>query len=308
MNGFHVSLGTGRHLSDLPLEEVLIPTLKHWYVYQLVYPLSVGMVKFSILAQYYRIFALKQFRIATIGVGLFVFVYTITCIFVNAFECHTKPWRAWDPSFPEGCNNLPKAYFSTAGINILTDVVILIMPLPLLMKLNLRNRRKSTDALIAILLTGTFASVASIIRLSALYKYTITKDVSYDAIQILIWSQVEVNVAIISASAPSLRPLFNNTFKGSSYARSCGQAPCHDASWTPHDYDAAVSQTLRPGDDRAFEMWTNEDGDKSGPVDGSGLRVVPSHTDRHSSQKIMLEPGSNIMKTVVIEMKSERGD
>ncbi|KAJ5504739.1 hypothetical protein N7463_007613 [Penicillium fimorum] len=166
----------------------------------------------------------------------------------------------------------------------------------------------ATDALIAILMTGTFASVASIIRLDALYRYTITKDVSYDAIQILIWSQVEVNVAIISASAPSLRPLFNNTFKGSSYARSYGQAPYHDASWTPHHYDAAVSQTLRPGDDRAFGMWTNGDDDESGPVDSSGLRMVRSHTDRNNSQEIMLEPGSNIMKTVVIEMKSERGD
>lgn len=29
MNGFHVSLGTGRHLDDLPLLEILIPTLKH---------------------------------------------------------------------------------------------------------------------------------------------------------------------------------------------------------------------------------------------------------------------------------------
>lgn len=65
------------------MEKVLVPTLKHWYVYQLVYPLSVGMVKFSILAQYYRIFAVKKFRMATLGVGLFVFAYTIICVFVN---------------------------------------------------------------------------------------------------------------------------------------------------------------------------------------------------------------------------------
>ncbi|CAI7637465.1 unnamed protein product [Penicillium glandicola] len=303
MNGFHVSMGTGRHLADLPLEKILIPTLKHWYVYQLVYPLSVGIVKFSILAQYYRIFAVKQFRIATIGVGLFVLTYTIICIFVNAFECHTKPWRAWDPSFPEGCNNLSMTYFSTAGINILTDIVILIMPLPLLMKLNLHTRRKY--ALIAIFLTGTFASVSSIVRLNALYKYTITTDVSYDAIQILIWSQVEVNVAIISASAPSLRPLFNNIFKTSSYARSYGKFPYHGTSRTPYEYGTSRSQTLQHGD-RDFEMmWTNAHGDENGPVDDPDLTIVP-HTDRHGSQECILEPRSNITKTIVIEMKSER--
>lgn len=33
---------------------------------------------------------------------------------------------------------------------------------------------------------------------------------------ILLWSQIEVNLAIISASAPALRPLFKKTFAGSS--------------------------------------------------------------------------------------------
>ena len=37
--------------------------------------------------------------------------------------------------------------------------------------------------------------------------------------QILLWSQIEMHLAIISASAPALRPLFNKTFS-SSYNRS----------------------------------------------------------------------------------------
>ncbi|CAI7638620.1 unnamed protein product [Penicillium bialowiezense] len=304
MNGFHVSMGTGRHLTDLPLEKVLVPTLKHWYVYQLVYPLSVGMVKFSILAQYYRIFAVKKFRMATLGVGLFVFAYTIICVFVNAFECHSKPWRAWDPSFPKGCNNLPMTYFSTAGINILTDILILVMPLPVLVNLNLHTRRKY--ALVAIFLTGAFASAASIVRLNALYKYTTTKDVSYDAIQILIWSQVEINVAIISASAPSLRPLFNNIFKDSSYARSYNKG--RGASRTPYGgYGTGRSGTRRTLENGAFELHSADDRDLDHPglsVDISSPRMKPSHVDRHSSQEFILE-GTKINKTVVVEMKSE---
>jgi hypothetical protein len=63
--------------------KILIPTLKYWYVYQLVYPVAIGLVKFSILAQYYRIFAVKRFQGMVIGVGGFVMVYTIVVIFVN---------------------------------------------------------------------------------------------------------------------------------------------------------------------------------------------------------------------------------
>jgi hypothetical protein len=70
-------------MADLDIPTILIPTLKHWYAYQLVYPLAIGLVKFSILAQYYRIFPARGFRIATAAVAVFVFVYTVVVIFVN---------------------------------------------------------------------------------------------------------------------------------------------------------------------------------------------------------------------------------
>ncbi|KAL2863122.1 uncharacterized protein BJX67DRAFT_267381 [Aspergillus lucknowensis] len=305
MNGFHVAMGTGQHLVDLPLEKILVPTLKHWYVYQLIYPIAVGLVKFSILSQYYRIFEVKHFRLQVIVVGVFVLVYTVVCIFVNAFECHSKPWRAWDPSFPEGCNNLSAAYFSTAAITIFTDLVILVMPLPRLVKLNLHRGRKY--ALIAIFLTGTFASAASIARLNALYKYTTTADVSYDAIQILLWSQIEVNVAIVSASAPSLRPLFHSVFKGSSYGK-------RGTSNTPYaGYGIGDSHYRRTlpgaGTHGAIELTSRDDEPFSGRAPGvvrstskAGARVDDGE---NSSQELILDQHSNIMKTVVIEMRSE---
>jgi hypothetical protein len=72
--------------------------LKHWYVYQLVYPITVGLVKFSILTQYYRIFEVKNFRIQVIVVGVFVLIYTIVCIFVNVSALSTPllRWRIAD--------------------------------------------------------------------------------------------------------------------------------------------------------------------------------------------------------------------
>ncbi|KAJ5762104.1 uncharacterized protein N7511_005486 [Penicillium nucicola] len=328
MNAFLISFGTGRHLADLDLETIVIPTLKHWYAYQLVYPLAIGLVKFSILAQYYRIFPVRGFRIATAAVAGFVFLYTVIVIFVNAFECHTKPWRAWDPAtYPRGCNSISATYFSMAGINILTDLSILIMPLPLLTKLNLHRRKKY--ALVAIFLTGTFASAASIVRLSALYKYMITKDVSYDAIQILLWTQIEVNIAIISASAPSLRPLFNSVFRGSSYDRSGklrdGEGEGEGVvtgtvgssrrrTLPPHDYPYPgvefVMRDLEDGD--CVEGGTLE-GDMAGNVlkisgEVSSVVAVPDCVHaRGNNSDCMPEVTrlGDITKTVVIEMKSE---
>ncbi|KAH7076061.1 hypothetical protein FB567DRAFT_608664 [Paraphoma chrysanthemicola] len=214
MNGIHVSWGTGQHGANLDMAIILVPTLKHWYAYQLVYPLALFSVKASILALYHRIFPQKQFRWMIYFVAGFVSIYTVVVFFVNAFECRTYPSRAWSPSFPAGCNNLPALYFSTASINILTDVAILVMPLRAFQQLHMQRRKRL--ALMGIFMIGGVAVLASIIRLYALWVYTTTKDVAYDAIFILLLSQIEVNIAIISASAPALRPLIDKTFKSHS--------------------------------------------------------------------------------------------
>lgn len=155
-------------------------------------------------------------------------------------------------------------------------------------------------------MTGTLASAASIARLNALYKYIVSSDVPYDAIRILLWSQIEVNVAIVSASSPSLRPLLHRVFKSSTYTRSYGRA-------RPHRYgygygESNYRRTFTHGhshEDRnagAVEL-RSRDGELAGRAAEDGLE--------NSSQEHILEPNTNtntnpnIMKTVVIEMKSE---
>lgn len=70
----------------------------------------------------------------------------------KAFECGSNVSQAWDPTFPTGCVSLPATYFSTAAINIATDLVILVMPIPPLLGLhmNARKRCRSVSCLIEI--------------------------------------------------------------------------------------------------------------------------------------------------------------
>jgi hypothetical protein len=67
-----------------------IPTLKHFYFYQLVYPLALFFVKASILALYHRIFERAKFRYKIYSVAAFVTVYTIVVLFVNV--CILQPF------------------------------------------------------------------------------------------------------------------------------------------------------------------------------------------------------------------------
>lgn len=60
-----------------------MPTLKHWYAYQLVYPFALLFVKASILALYYKIFSQKSFRIWIWITAAIVSAYTVVVVFVN---------------------------------------------------------------------------------------------------------------------------------------------------------------------------------------------------------------------------------
>lgn len=65
-------------------ELAYIPNLKHWYAYQIVYPLSLALVKASFLALYHRVFPPPVInRYLFWGTGAFIAVYTVIIIFVN---------------------------------------------------------------------------------------------------------------------------------------------------------------------------------------------------------------------------------
>jgi hypothetical protein len=66
-------------------------------------------------------------------------------------------------------------------------------------------RFKQADLLESAVITGIF-------RLHALYIATISKDLTYDNIDAATWSAAELNVAIMCASIPALRPVISMIF------------------------------------------------------------------------------------------------
>ena len=60
----------------------------------------------------------------------------------QAFEC-PNPSDTWLPSFPSPkCNDLTGSYYSMAGINIATDLLVLILPIKPALGLQVNRRRK----------------------------------------------------------------------------------------------------------------------------------------------------------------------
>ncbi|KAF5011697.1 hypothetical protein FDECE_2206 [Fusarium decemcellulare] len=106
----------------------------------------------------------------------------------------------------------PAFYVTSAIITIVTDVLVLIIPFPLILGLNMRVATKI--GILVVLLLGGVVTVVGIVRVYIFHRTFY--DSSYDASDSLnnCLSAVEVNLAIMAASGPAFRLLLGRVFPG----------------------------------------------------------------------------------------------
>ncbi|KAF2110828.1 hypothetical protein BDV96DRAFT_650444 [Lophiotrema nucula] len=226
VNHYQLLYGSGQHPRPLYLKadppwhtrELLLGSARSWYAYQIMYIADLAIIKFSILFFYLSIATERAFRWLVFACMAAVGVFTVAMIFVNAFECPRKLNAALSPAvFGDRsryrCIDLSTLYFSQAGFNIASDLFIWIMPIPVLAKLRMDKLKRW--ALLGLFAVGIIAPVASGLRLWSVYLWSKANARSrYNGGYILFWTQVELNTAIVCASAPSLQPLIKHLFGG----------------------------------------------------------------------------------------------
>jgi hypothetical protein len=113
--------------------------------------------------------------------------------------------------------------YTNSALNILTDLFFaIIIPTPMLWNLNVHFRTRMT--LLAILGLGVFACAAAVVKVGYVTNYGKLGDWLWDSRNITIWTVVELNVGIIAASLPCLKPLFRR-FLGSYYGKNSKKTP-----------------------------------------------------------------------------------
>jgi hypothetical protein len=114
-------------------------------------------------------------------------------------------------------------YLCSAPVNVMTDLAILVLPLPVLTRLQLPRKQKAI--LLATFALGVFVTIVDVIRIYYLQNAIDTQrsmkkqeqigdsaDFAYTASMALMWSAVEVNTGILCVCIPTLRPLFQRIF------------------------------------------------------------------------------------------------
>jgi hypothetical protein len=107
----------------------------------LLWAMGITCVKFTILAFYWRLFPPKRFRQVVLATGIFISLSAISFIFTFIFQC-TPISHFWNKTDGGFCVNRTQFYIVSGGINIATDVFILLLPMPLLWKLKTSTSQK----------------------------------------------------------------------------------------------------------------------------------------------------------------------
>ncbi|KAG0643980.1 hypothetical protein HOY80DRAFT_1031495 [Tuber brumale] len=200
------SNGMGSHIKTLSRQEILA-FLKALWILNIVSASQTMFAKLSVLVFYRRVMGHHRwFKLATSAIIVFVILLGIQYELV--LFCFCQPLQFfWNKTIPGGyCLDLELAHLINLVLNLITDLVITVLPFPILTKLELPRRQKF--GLCAIFGLGGFVCAISIARVIELPHLSDSKDLTWDIASAMIWLYVEVTFIIVAACGPSLKPFF----------------------------------------------------------------------------------------------------
>lgn len=184
--------------------------------------------KTSILAFYLTLSKTqKLFRWATLATLTVVNVGGLALTLLNIVQCRpiTAAFRTVVPESAH-CTDILTLYLSSAPLNIITDLAILALPMPILT--SMRLPRKQKIILVVTFSFGVFVAVVDVVRIAYLQSAATNRlrsvqehqdtsgsaarnseanDFSWYASFTFMWSAIEVGVGIMCACVPALKPL-----------------------------------------------------------------------------------------------------
>ncbi|KAM5453581.1 hypothetical protein MaudCBS49596_002784 [Microsporum audouinii] len=229
-----LKLGWNRHVYDVPFNQLQLG-LKLVIVVEVFFSIGVGFTKLSLLAFTLRIMkgsANKMLEniviitMAVIGIYTIIFVFFVifTCKYVATFKSfpafasplfrlliynYSSPIHLyWTLSTkPQNCIDEGAHLRASGVINTLTDLLVVLLPIPTVMSLKLYARQRFILALL--FGTGFIIVISGSIRAFFTYRLSRSYDKTWDAYPLWVAATVEMYLGIIAASMPTLKPFFS---------------------------------------------------------------------------------------------------
>lgn len=109
-----------------------------------MYDFCISVTKLSILAFYLRIFTDQTFKRMTYGLMGIVTAYLFTTVIATIWQCTpvSYVWSGWAGETEGHCIDVFVLTWIVSSINILLDILIILLPIPHLLKLTLSRKKK----------------------------------------------------------------------------------------------------------------------------------------------------------------------
>ncbi|KAH8586136.1 hypothetical protein B0O99DRAFT_748537 [Bisporella sp. PMI_857] len=172
-------------------------------------------IRLSYLTFYLRLAVTKNFRVILYISIVLVSGFGIATSIVSMTLCIPFT-KLWNPHVPGHCVNIKAYYIAVPALNMIFDIAIFILPIPLLWALKLPRRQRIS--LVAVFAVGLIVVIASILRLHTLVLMLNTpayrSDNTWSTVDSLNWSTVEVHLAILISCTPAFKALIQRFLPG----------------------------------------------------------------------------------------------
>ncbi|OTB20406.1 hypothetical protein K445DRAFT_85014 [Daldinia sp. EC12] len=182
---------------------------------QIVFEVATSLTKLSILTLLYRLTTASRDRNVTIAVLISIGAISVNCvvfIIVSSLQCIPLPDHGGMSGRSQHCIDWNIHMLAASIINTVTDWVVVLLPIRMALGLNLPV--KQVGMVIFLFGLSILACSAGIVRSHFAWDLAFHPDNDGDRQSAWFVSTIELNVGIICASIPAIRPFFTSYLPG----------------------------------------------------------------------------------------------
>ncbi|KAF3765348.1 hypothetical protein M406DRAFT_16195, partial [Cryphonectria parasitica EP155] len=202
-NGF-----IGVHMWEIPIEQFNRYLFNLW-ISSPIYIVAGSCTKLALLVFYLKLSPSTWMRWSIFGTIMFIVSYSIGIFFCLVFACNPVE-KAFNVYITSGsCISPPALYIATAIFNIVSDVILFFLPIPMVLGLHYMPLKQKLG-LLGIFGIGSVTVITSILRAVILPNLMQNPDNTWEIADASLLIVIESNLIIICGMLPTLRRFFHH--------------------------------------------------------------------------------------------------
>ncbi|KAE8353447.1 hypothetical protein BDV28DRAFT_148027 [Aspergillus coremiiformis] len=199
--------GCGKHvgwLSDWQLEKITL-----WlFIEEIFYMFTHWTLKQVFLIFYLRLSPRRGFKLSVYGTMALNTIFTVINWLLAIFQCTPFDSILHPAKYPYAvCMNKFVVLMLPSVLNIVTDLIILTLPISTVLALQMSRKRKAV--VLGIICFGSFSVITALCRFAILKQLAVDPDISFVLGRMIMVAAVEIEVAVIAVNLPGMKFLFS---------------------------------------------------------------------------------------------------